>query len=144
MDWPLARFGIQLAEDCWHCKLRIHLFKCGNFVWTSLQGFIEFLAGRCICGVIHLFFTKYARLEHQSVCSLTFRMTPCFSIFFSSHFRFSWRWMEHLWFTVLLQVELGHPSEVSQRVELAWICLLQSFHSCNIWFGPEVITVSSD
>ena len=46
--------------------------------------------------MIHLFFTEYARLEHQSVCSLTFRMTPCFSIFFSSHFSFSLRWMEHL------------------------------------------------
>ena len=43
MDWPIARFGIQLAEDCWPCKLRIQLFKCGNFVWTSLQGLIEFL-----------------------------------------------------------------------------------------------------
>ena len=48
------------------------------------------------------------------------------------------------WFTVLLQVELGHPSEVPQPVELAWICLLQSFHSCDIWCGSEVITVNSD
>ena len=42
------------------------------------------------------FSTKYARLEHQSANSLTFRMIPCFSIFFSSHFSFSLRWMEHL------------------------------------------------
>ena len=44
----------------------------------------------------------------------------------------------------VLQVELGHPSEVPQRVELAWICLLQSFHGCDIWCGSEVITVNSD
>ena len=46
--------------------------------------------------------------------------------------------------SVFLQVELGHPSEVPQRVELAWICLLQSFHGCDIWCGSEVITVNSD
>ena len=102
------------------------------------------------------FFTEYARLEHQSVCSLTFRMTPCFSIFFSSRFSFSLRWMEHLrgggggggggdeWFTILLTVEFGHTFEVLQNVEVARICLLQSFHCCGIWFGPEVITMNSD
>ena len=46
--------------------------------------------------------------------------------------------------SVLLQVELGHSSEVSQSVRLAWVCLLQSFHGCDIWFGPEVITMNSD
>ena len=53
-------------------------------------------------------------------------------------------WGVDEWFTVVLQVELGHTFEVSQSVELAWICLLQSFHGCDIWFGPEVITVNSD
>ena len=61
----------------------------------------HFKAWLTFWGLMHIrsdpsFFTEYARLEHQSVCSLAFWMTPCCSIFFSWDFSLSLRWMGHL------------------------------------------------